>query len=109
LIVYKDLTIASTSGVPITIVATKYEGFKFTHSLTDTFPDYPKTTYRWTQGVRTVVENKRISISQAGNLYIAYVQNSDIGLYTSVVKNTVTSTQYTRPTLTINLRRKYRV
>jgi len=102
-----DLTIPSGSGSSITRIATQYTGFKYTYSLTDTFPEHPKTTYTWTHNGLSLLENQRISVSDTGNLYIAHAQIVDLGTYASVVKNTVTSTKYSRPNLIINFQRKY--
>lgn len=101
-----DLTVPVSSGT-ITRSATQYTGFKYTFSLTDTFPNYPTTSYIWTHGDRSLLENERISVSDTGNLYIALLKISDLGIYKSVVKNSVTSTQYSRPQLNMQLQRKF--
>ena len=101
-----DLTVPSSSR-SVTRTVRQHSGFKNTFSLTDTFPDHPKTSYSFTRSGVSITENDRISISDTGNLYIANIQIADLGVYKSIVRNSVTSTQYSRPDLDIQLQCKY--
>ena len=75
-----------------------------------TFPateSFPVPSYYWKKDGDVLREDKRISISKGGQLYIADVKTSDVATYTSEISNTVTGGSYSRNPISVSVRSKY--
>ena len=91
-----------------TIYMSQTQGYPWSSSsklpATESFPD---PVYSWRkQGGSVLKEDRRISISKGGHLYIANVQTSDVATYTSSVSNTVTGGSYNRNPISLSVRSK---
>ena len=68
---------------------------------------FPAVSFAWARDAfpNFVEENKRVFVSQDGNLYFSHVETSDEGTYQCVVKSAIADIGKTGPFFTIAVRR----